>query len=276
MRKAFVMFQGHPNYLFNYGVNDVHTGDVKSQWETRDGDRVRGRYSLLEADGSTRTVEYTADDLNGFNAVVSKTGHNIHPVKPIYKQALRPVVSIAKPVMPYVPEYNQIYAPTLLHKPVLHEVPFGTPNLPTDFHLKPLTSSLDKPFTTNFNNFKPYTPSFPDYFGSSLGSYPFLYSNNEFFPSVDGFNFEFSPKKPKTANTGPVVFPKDAQDVDTTAPDQTSGVMLPKPVITVKKTPKAFRTPVKSRPFSPSGSHLSLSSNIGYSYPKPALRLYHP
>lgn len=34
-------------YSFNYGVADHHTGDVKSQHETRDGDVVKGK-SLFE------------------------------------------------------------------------------------------------------------------------------------------------------------------------------------------------------------------------------------
>lgn len=54
-------------------MSDLHTGDTKSQWETRDGDVVKGQYTVLEPDGSVRTVEYTADDHNGFNAVVKKT-----------------------------------------------------------------------------------------------------------------------------------------------------------------------------------------------------------
>ena len=52
---------------------DAHTGDAKSQHESRDGDVVHGSYSLLEPDGSTRTVHYTADPHNGFNAVVDRT-----------------------------------------------------------------------------------------------------------------------------------------------------------------------------------------------------------
>lgn len=32
-----------------------------------------GSYSLIEPDGSVRTVIYTADPLNGFNAIVEKT-----------------------------------------------------------------------------------------------------------------------------------------------------------------------------------------------------------
>ncbi|ALC44758.1 Cpr76Bb [Drosophila busckii] len=69
----------HPKYQFDYGVKDAHTGDHKSQWESRDGDKVKGSYSLKEADGTTRVVEYTADDHHGFNAVVKKLGHAHHP-----------------------------------------------------------------------------------------------------------------------------------------------------------------------------------------------------
>lgn len=65
-------YDPHPQYSFSYGVNDPTTGDAKQQSETRDGDNVQGSYSLVEPDGSTRTVEYTADPINGFNAVVHK------------------------------------------------------------------------------------------------------------------------------------------------------------------------------------------------------------
>ncbi|XP_075971023.1 uncharacterized protein LOC142973270 [Anticarsia gemmatalis] len=63
----------HPKYDFSYSVADGHTGDNKSQHESRDGDAVHGEYSLVEADGSVRRVQYTADDHNGFNAVVSNS-----------------------------------------------------------------------------------------------------------------------------------------------------------------------------------------------------------
>ncbi|XP_026328670.1 cuticle protein 8-like [Hyposmocoma kahamanoa] len=64
----------------------------KSQQEVRDGDVVKGSYSFHEADGSIRTVEYTADDHNGFNAVV----HNTAPVvkaAPVVVKAAAPVLS---------------------------------------------------------------------------------------------------------------------------------------------------------------------------------------
>lgn len=34
--------QAHPKYNFDYSVKDPHTGDFKNQWETRDGDVVKG------------------------------------------------------------------------------------------------------------------------------------------------------------------------------------------------------------------------------------------
>ncbi|XP_060800977.1 larval cuticle protein A1A-like [Amyelois transitella] len=70
----------YPKYEYNYSVADGHTGDNKSQQEVRDGDAVKGSYSFHEADGSIRTVEYTADDHNGFNAVVHNTAPTAAPV----------------------------------------------------------------------------------------------------------------------------------------------------------------------------------------------------
>jgi len=68
-----VDYYSRPKYSFSYGVNDHSTGDIKHQHESRDGDVVKGQYSLVEADGSLRTVTYTADPVHGFNAVVEKT-----------------------------------------------------------------------------------------------------------------------------------------------------------------------------------------------------------
>ncbi|CAI6362291.1 unnamed protein product [Macrosiphum euphorbiae] len=60
-------------YHFEYGVKDLHTHDIKSQHELSDGHgNVKGSYRLVEPDGSTRVVEYTADHEHGFNAVVKK------------------------------------------------------------------------------------------------------------------------------------------------------------------------------------------------------------
>ncbi|KAH9643756.1 hypothetical protein HF086_010466 [Spodoptera exigua] len=76
----------HPKYDFSYSVADPHTGDHKSQHESRDGDSVHGYYSLAQPDGSIRKVEYTADAHNGFNAVVHNSAPSVHPA-PIYGHA---------------------------------------------------------------------------------------------------------------------------------------------------------------------------------------------
>jgi len=89
--KAVVDYHAYPRYQYSYGVKDAYTGDVKHHHEARDGDVVKGEYSLVEADGSIRTVKYTADKYNGFNAVVEKTP-GVHKVAA--------VPAIAKAVVP--------------------------------------------------------------------------------------------------------------------------------------------------------------------------------
>ena len=73
-----VDYHAHPKYDYSYSVSDPHTGDHKTQHEARDGDVVKGEYSLLQPDGSFRKVTYTADDHNGFNAVVHNTAPAHH------------------------------------------------------------------------------------------------------------------------------------------------------------------------------------------------------
>ncbi|XP_063532551.1 cuticle protein 19-like [Cydia strobilella] len=73
-------YYAYPKYEFEYKVEDPHTGDKKSQHESRDGDVVKGYYSLHEADGTVRIVHYTADKKTGFNAVVTREGHAKHIV----------------------------------------------------------------------------------------------------------------------------------------------------------------------------------------------------
>ncbi|CAG9837295.1 unnamed protein product [Diabrotica balteata] len=75
------------HYDFAYDVNDPHTGDSKSQHESRHGDFVHGSYSLLESDGTKRVVDYTADSRHGFKAVV----HKEHAASPAVPNNVAPV-----------------------------------------------------------------------------------------------------------------------------------------------------------------------------------------
>lgn len=65
-------YDPNSSYSYSYDVKDPVTGDIKGQSETRFGDVVRGSYSLVEPDGFKRIVEYTADPLTGFNAIVNR------------------------------------------------------------------------------------------------------------------------------------------------------------------------------------------------------------
>jgi hypothetical protein len=102
-------YYSYPKYKFEYGVKDPHTGDHKSQWEVRDGDVVKGEYSLDEADGTKRVVSYTSDKHNGFNAVVKKIGHAYHPEAHHDQGHLgyHQEVPQYKPIYHYEPVYHQ-------------------------------------------------------------------------------------------------------------------------------------------------------------------------
>lgn len=168
-------------------MNDLHTGDIKSQWEHRYGDVVKGQYSLVEADGSVRTVDYTADDHNGFNAVVKKSGLNVHLNKP--------VTSVARPILQ--PSYHQIIQT-----------------------YKPTYTALRKPFYPQFTQYKP-TPQL------NFGSYPYIFPSTNLYNNIGyTFKQQTStPATHNPGPVLFPMNPEDATAVP--PPDQTSGVTVP-------------------------------------------------
>ncbi|GAB6024113.1 hypothetical protein CHUAL_008823 [Chamberlinius hualienensis] len=70
------------NYNFGYDVKDYVYGNQQSRHESGSADPkgvTKGSYSLVEPDGSVRTVNYEADWVNGFRATVSdKNGVTQH------------------------------------------------------------------------------------------------------------------------------------------------------------------------------------------------------
>lgn len=91
-------YDPNPQYSFAYDIQDGLTGDSKSQHETRNGDVVSGSYSLVDPDGHKRTVEYTADPHNGFNAVVHRepiVGHKVVAAAPVIAKVAAPVAHYA-------------------------------------------------------------------------------------------------------------------------------------------------------------------------------------
>ncbi|XP_070492230.1 larval cuticle protein A2B-like [Chironomus tepperi] len=111
-----VEFDAHPQYSFTYSVNDASTGDSKSQTESRNGDAVTGQYSLIEADGTRRIVDYTADDVHGFNAVVRKEGA-VAPVAKIIAPAYHAPIAAAYAHAPIAAAYHAPLAAAAYHAP---------------------------------------------------------------------------------------------------------------------------------------------------------------
>ncbi|XP_063708987.1 larval cuticle protein A3A-like [Culicoides brevitarsis] len=115
-------YDPHPEYSFSYGVQDSLTGDAKSQHETRHADgTVEGSYSLVEADGTKRIVDYTADPHHGFNAVVRKEGHAVvaKAVPVVHKTvvAAAPVVHKTVVAQPAVHAYHHAEPVVYAHQP---------------------------------------------------------------------------------------------------------------------------------------------------------------
>ncbi|CAG9795839.1 unnamed protein product [Diatraea saccharalis] len=150
------------NYAFNYAVNSPYTQDNKAQWETRHGDVVKGSYSLVEPDGSLRVVDYTADKLHGFNAVVKKIGPNEHPtpLKPAIVPVAPAVAPVVAPVVPVVATVAPVVAHVAAAAPVA-PVHYGFGGGPSAVsHSKtiigPLSLSWD-PSTRSYGGWRPLT-----------------------------------------------------------------------------------------------------------------------
>ncbi|KAH8369153.1 hypothetical protein KR009_002850, partial [Drosophila setifemur] len=144
-------FDDHPRYSFGYDVQDAETGDVKSQTESRDGDVVQGQYSVNDADGYRRIVEYTADAVRGFNAVVrreplSSAAVVVKPLAPkIQLQPLKKLPAL-KPHSQASAVVHRSFAPAstfIHHAPVTHVVHHAAPaQAIISHHVPVLRSSL--------------------------------------------------------------------------------------------------------------------------------------
>uniref|UniRef100_A0A182W8F3 Uncharacterized protein n=1 Tax=Anopheles minimus TaxID=112268 RepID=A0A182W8F3_9DIPT len=127
--------RGPTEYHFEYSVHDAHTGDIKQQHEERHGDKVTGQYSLIDADGYRRVVDYTADKHTGFVANVHREPiKGVHVVESHKKVALVPVVKLVKsialtPVVHHIEPVHRVNPEHLatvhrtsqrVHGPILH------------------------------------------------------------------------------------------------------------------------------------------------------------
>merc|ERR1711892_1278558 len=97
-------------YAYNYAVADDHSGAAFNQGETNDGNGVvQGSYSVNLPDGRVQTVNYHANDCDGFVSEVSYEGTASYPeAVPVVRQVVAHAPLVA-------------HAPVLAH-PVAHAV----------------------------------------------------------------------------------------------------------------------------------------------------------
>merc|ERR1711942_576990 len=85
-------------YTYNYGVADEYSGAAFSQSESNDGTGVvDGSYSVNLPDGRIQTVNYHANDIDGYVADVSYNG--VAAVAPVAHAVAHPVVAHAAPIV---------------------------------------------------------------------------------------------------------------------------------------------------------------------------------
>jgi len=103
---------GVAQYSFGYSIADTETGDSKTREETRNGDVTTGSYSVADPDGRIRTVTYTADAVNGFQAQVTYDGEAGPPAIAINAPQTAEIVSNSSPSVVSVGRNQAVVANT--------------------------------------------------------------------------------------------------------------------------------------------------------------------
>ncbi|XP_055585515.1 cuticle protein-like [Uranotaenia lowii] len=154
-------YNTNPQYSFSYEVSDAVTGDQKSQQESRNGDVVQGAYSLIEPDGTKRTVQYSADAYQGFNAVVSREPLNVKTIatapviasksliaQPAYASYSTPLATKTIVSQPAYTSYSTPVAKTYISQPAyaLYATPLATKTVVS----QPAYASYSAPLAKTF------------------------------------------------------------------------------------------------------------------------------
>merc|ERR1712021_287092 len=87
-------------YAYNYAVADDYSGAAFNQGETNDGNGVvQGSYSVNLPDGRVQTVNYHANDYDGFVSEVSYEGTAAYPeALPVVRQVVAHAPLVAHPL----------------------------------------------------------------------------------------------------------------------------------------------------------------------------------
>uniref|UniRef100_A0A1A9Z8X1 Uncharacterized protein n=1 Tax=Glossina pallidipes TaxID=7398 RepID=A0A1A9Z8X1_GLOPL len=162
-----------PEYEFSYGVEDTEARILHNRNEIRDGDDVKGVYSVVDPDGTLRVVRYTADNVNGFKAEVITNGlSTIHGEQlspfpslspspsPTPSQSPTPSVNVYHPVLGLNPDLQRFVNPSYSNQrsPQQHRPHLPPTLLPVTFHPSP-TPQLYHKLNQNTEH-KEYRPQY--------------------------------------------------------------------------------------------------------------------
>lgn len=160
-------------YDYNYSVHDDSTKDIKQHHEKALNGAIVGQYSLMDADGYRRIVDYTADDKNGFKAVVRREFVEVPKNAPIVEKvpptpkfnaepqffsspapSLAPIKEVSKPTpVPQQPFKQSISAPIVQQQQFHYSAPASTKHIiqtQNDLHFF-APPPLSVPVAENFN-----------------------------------------------------------------------------------------------------------------------------
>ncbi|KAL1517059.1 hypothetical protein ABEB36_000873 [Hypothenemus hampei] len=105
-------YDPNPSYQFGFDVKDDQFTNYQTRKEERDGKKITGSYSVVDADGYIRTVKYTADPKEGFKAEVSRepTDIKIKIPKPVpqYQTLPRQYPQQLQAARAHQPQYIQV------------------------------------------------------------------------------------------------------------------------------------------------------------------------
>lgn len=101
-----VYFQGNSSYQFGFDVKDDEYTNYQQRKEVRDGNVIKGSYSVVDSDGFIRTVTYTADPKEGFKADVVRQPTDI-VVKIPTPAPENSIGKLSRPQQHFLPQQSQ-------------------------------------------------------------------------------------------------------------------------------------------------------------------------
>lgn len=106
-----LFLQGNSSYQFGFDVKDDEYTNYQNRKEVRDGNVIKGSYSVVDSDGFIRTVTYTADPKEGFKADVVREPTDI-VVKIPTPAPENSLSKLSRPQPHFLPQQSQYRQPS--------------------------------------------------------------------------------------------------------------------------------------------------------------------